>query len=235
MLILHYCCLCFFHDFTYLLYGPGQMPVRTMFPRFYTLQDFTPVKWYPQKRKIRVLLYIVPQIWDLKLSQDVLYKFTAKNPLFNNICVKRWLGCNVSKRPKLWFGPLPGKGYYNTNLSQTQWHNMERITTLNWINLRNKTKNSEYESLVKVKQNEKQDHMQIEWMILKDCIQESAAKIIGTETWNTQIEWWNEECMKATEGINNSQKKCLQTTRRSAEYCTLKRKKPNPICRKKNV
>lgn len=41
--------------------------------------------------------------------------------------------------------------------------------------------------------------------------------------------------MKATEGINNSQKKCLQTTRRSAEYCTLKRKKPNPICRKKNV
>ena len=35
-----------FHDFTRFLYGPIQIPIRTMFPRFYTA-----FRWSPQKHK----------------------------------------------------------------------------------------------------------------------------------------------------------------------------------------
>jgi len=45
---------CVFHNFTHFFFGPCQMPIRTMFPKFYAI-----FRWSPQKFKIGSLLYIV--------------------------------------------------------------------------------------------------------------------------------------------------------------------------------
>jgi hypothetical protein len=48
---------CVFHDFVHFVYDPGQMPMRKVFPGFYTI--FT---WSSQKHKSSVLLYHVSSI-----------------------------------------------------------------------------------------------------------------------------------------------------------------------------
>jgi hypothetical protein len=54
----HVPAFCVFCKFTYILYGPSQMPIRTMFLRFETFWILCCFSWSPQKCEIGVLLYV---------------------------------------------------------------------------------------------------------------------------------------------------------------------------------
>jgi len=56
---MNFVCSVILHAF---MYDPGQMTIRTMLPRYYTI-----LRWSPQKHKDDVLLYYLPCIPYIKV------------------------------------------------------------------------------------------------------------------------------------------------------------------------
>lgn len=58
---------CIFHNFTHFLYGPGQSPIRTVLPGFYTLPSSMPTIYGPHRNVKLDFLLLFTSLFNIKL------------------------------------------------------------------------------------------------------------------------------------------------------------------------
>jgi len=102
--------------------------------------------------------------------------------------------------------------------------------------LESKDKKNEYEEYItgKLRQIERKQDVNEEWIIVKNVILESANEKIGEQRKERNQDWYDEKCQIAMKENNDARKKCLnKATRKNREEYEEKRKIGTKLCRRK--
>jgi len=104
--------------------------------------------------------------------------------------------------------------------------------------LENKDKKNEHQEYItgKLRQIERKQDVNEEWINIKNIILESANEKIGEERKERNQDWYDEECQIAMKEKNDARKKRLnKETRKNSEEYEEKRKIATKLCRRKKT
>ena len=104
--------------------------------------------------------------------------------------------------------------------------------------LENKDKKNEHQEHItgKLKQIERKQDVNEEWINIKKVILESTNEKIGEQRKERNQDWYNEECQIAMKEKNDATKQCLnKETRKNRKEYQDKRKVATKLCRKKKT
>ena len=102
--------------------------------------------------------------------------------------------------------------------------------------MENKDKENEYQEHItgKLRQIERKQDVNEEWINIKNVILESANEKVGEQRKERNRDWYDEECQIAMKEKNDARKKCLnKETQKNREEYEEKRKIATKLCRRK--